>query len=228
MLFPFLRSSPALAAGYSWWHGTRIRRSGHGHLVQRHNAVLRGTRIELSGRGCRLTIEPGARLWDCSITVAGDGAELFVGADCRLRQARLNVEDPGSRLVVGARTIIIGATLLSQEGRLLQVGADGMIAQHAEVRNSDSHAIYDHTGARINPAEDIVLGPHVWIGLGACIFRGARIGAGAVIGARALVTGAIPPDCVAFGVPAVPRRAAIRWDASRSAPARPPLPSSRP
>lgn len=221
MLFPFLRTSPAVAAGYSWWHGTRLRCSGAGQQIRRHNAILRNTRIELIGRGCRLTIEPGARLWDCAITVAGDGAELFVGAGCRLRQARLNVEDPGSRLLIGARTIIIGATLLSQEGRLLQVGADSMIAQHAEVRNSDSHAICDHTGVRINPAEDIVLGAHVWIGLGACIFRGARIGDGSVIGARALVTGDIPSACVAYGVPAVPRRTAIRWDASRTAPATP-------
>lgn len=218
MLFPFLRSSPAVAAGYSWWQGTRLRCSGTGHQIRRHNAILRGTHIELIGRDCRLTIDPGARLWDCAITVAGDGAELHVGADCRLRQARLNVEDPGSRLVIGARTIIIGATLLSQEGRLLLVGADSMIAQHAEVRNSDSHAIYDHSGARTNPAEDIVLGRHVWVGLGACIFRGARIGDGSVIGARALVTGHIPPDCVAYGVPAVPRRTAIHWHASRTTP----------
>lgn len=228
MHFPFPRSSPALAACYSWWQGTRIRCRGPGHLIRRHNAVLRHTRIELIGRGCRLTIAPGARLWDCAITIAGDGAELFIGADCRLRQVRLNVEDPGSRLLIGAQTIIIGATLLSQEGRLLQVGAGCMIAQHAEVRNSDSHAIYDHRGERINPAEDIVLGEHVWIGLGACIFRGARIGDGAVIGARSLVTGAIPPASIAFGVPAVPRRTAIRWDASRAAPAPPPLPSAIP
>lgn len=228
MRFPFLRSSPAVAACYSWWQGTRIRRSGDGHLIRRHHAVLRHTRIELIGRDCRLTIEPGARLWDCTITIAGDGAELFIGADCRLRQVRLNVEDPGSRLLIGAQTIIIGATLLAQEGRLLQVGADCMIAQHAEVRNSDSHAIYDHAGARINPAEDIVLGRHVWVGLGACIFRGARIGDGAVIGARSLVTGTIPPACVAFGVPAVPRRTAIRWDASRATPARPPQSSGTP
>lgn len=205
-----------MAACYSWWHGTRIQRHGSGHLVRRHDSILRGTRVELIGRGCRLTIEPGSRLWDCAITIAGDGAELFIGTGCELRQARLTVEDPGSRLRLGARTVVIGATLLAQEGRLVEVGADSMIAQHAEVRNSDSHAIHDHTGARINPAGDIVLGRHVWIGLGACIFRGARIGDGSVIGARALVTGAIPPGCVAFGVPAVPRRHAIHWHAGRT------------
>lgn len=219
MPFAFLRTSPAFARFYSWLHGTRLEISGDGHEVRRHNAVLRNTRIEIFGQGCRLTIGPGARLWDCSITLAGDGAELLIGADCRLRSARLSVEDPGSRLLIGNETTIIGATLVSQEGRLLQVGHDCMIAQHAEVRNSDSHAIYDHQEVRINPARDVVLGHDVWVGLGSCVFNGARIGDGAVIGAVSLVTGEIPPACLAYGVPAVVRRTAIRWNRERAAPA---------
>jgi len=214
---PLIRSSPAFAGFYSWLHGSRTRAQGHGHDVRRHNAILRNTRIEIYGTGCRLVIGPGARLWDCSLTLAGDGVELFIGANCRLRQARLCVEDRGSRLSIGAQTSIIGATLVSQEGRLLQLGEDCMLAQHSDLRNSDSHAIYDHHGARINPAQDVVLGNHVWLGLGSSISGGARIGDGAVIGALALVTGEIPPACVAFGVPAVPRRSAIRWDRSRAA-----------
>jgi len=216
MPLAFLRTSPGFAAAYSWLQGTRVHVAGRGHRVRRHNAVLRNTRIEILGTGCRLVIGPGARLWDCSLTLAGDGAELFIGADCQLRQARLCVEDQGSRLVIGAQTSIIGATLVSQEGRLLQLGEDCMLAQYADLRNSDSHAIYDRHGVRINPARDVVLGDHVWLGLGCSITNGARIGNGTVIGAVALVTGEIPPDCVAFGVPAVPRRTGIRWERSRT------------
>lgn len=217
----FPRSSPLLAACYSWWHGTRIRCRGPGHQIQRHNAVLRGTKIEILGTGCRLTIGPGARLWDCSITLAGEGAELSIGAGCRLQQTRLCVEDRGSRLLIGSQTSIIGGTLVSQEGRLLSVGADCMFALRADVRNSDGHAIYDQQAMRINAAEDVVVGNHVWLGLGACVGTGARIGDGAVIGALALVTAEIPPACVAFGVPARPRRTGIRWDRSRATPGPP-------
>lgn len=218
-MFSFrLRSSAGFARLYSWWHGTRLTLAGPGHQVQRHNAILRHTRIEILGRDCRLVIGAGARLWDCSITLAGDGAELVIGADCRLQQSRLCVEDRGSRLSLGARTSLIGSTLVSQEGRLLAVGEDCMFALRADVRNSDGHAIYDQHANRLNPARDVVVGAHVWLGLGACVAHGARIGDGAVIGALALVTGEIPPACVAFGVPAQPRRAGIRWDRARSAP----------
>lgn len=217
MSFTTLRSSPSVAALFSWLHGTRFTRRGRGHVVQRHNAILRGTRIEILGTGCRLIIGPGARLWSCSITLTGEDAELIIGAGCRLRHVRLSVEDHGSHLSLGAKTSVTGATLVSQEGRRLQVGEDCMIAQHAEVRNSDSHAIYDEHNVRINPPRDIVVGNHVWIGLGACIFKGARIGDGAIIGARALVTCEIPPASLACGVPATSGRTGLHWDRSRAA-----------
>lgn len=215
MIFSFLRSSPRGTALFSWLHGSRVRLHGNGHQVRRHNALLRGTHIEIHGSGCRLTIGAGARLWDCSITLAGKNADLFIGAGCQFRNARLSVEDRGSRMIIGDHTTLIGATLVSQEGRLLQLGEDCMIAQYADLRNSDSHALYDAAGARMNPPRDIMLGRHVWVGLGACIFKGARIGDGAVIGARALVNGPIPPATLAYGVPATPRRTGIRWDRDR-------------
>lgn len=215
-MFSFLHSSPGVARLFSWLHGTRVNSRGPGHRLDRHNAVLRGTRIEILGRDCRLVIGPGARLWDCSITVDGDGAVLFIGAGCRFQQTRLCVEDRGSRLLIGDQTSLIGSTLVSQEGRLLQVGADCMFARGADVRNSDGHAIHDLAAVRLNPARDVVIGHHVWLGLGTCLTGGARVGDGAVIGALSLVTGEIPPDCVAFGVPATSRRTGIRWDRSRA------------
>ena len=209
------RSSPLITTLYSWLHGSRVRMAGRGHRVERHNAILRQTGIEISGSNCRVVIGRGARLWGCSITVAGDGAELVIGPDCQLRHARISVEDQGSRLVIGAKTSMTGPTLISQEGRLLQIGEDCMVAQRAELRNSDGHAIYDAADARINPPQDVIIGNHVWIGLGAGIFKGARIGDGAIIGAGSHVRGEIRPGCIAYGIPAVAHRQGVRWTRER-------------
>ena len=215
MSFSLLRSSPLVTALYSWLHGSRVRITGPGHHVERHNAILRHTRIDISGSGCRLVIGPGARLWGCAITLAGEGVELVIGADCQLRHARLSVEDRGSRLAIGAKTSMTGATLISHEGHLLQLGEDCMVAQHAELRNSDSHSIYDASEARINPPQDVMIGNHVWIGLGSHIFKGARIGDGAIIGAGSLVSGEIAPACIAYGIPAVAHRQGVHWKRER-------------
>ena len=48
----------------------------------------------------------------------------------------------------------------------------------------------------------IVLGKNIWVGSNATILQGVTIGDNAVIGAGAVVTGDIPADTVAVGVPA--------------------------
>jgi acetyltransferase-like isoleucine patch superfamily enzyme len=109
------------------------------------------------------------------------------------------------------------ATLLSQEGGLLQVGSNCMIAQSAELRNSDSHTIRDaSTGERINPPADVIVGDRVWIGLHSMVFKGSRIGSGTVIAAKSLVTGDIPAGCIALGTPAKPVRSGINWERPRA------------
>lgn len=213
----FLRRSPFVARVRSWLLGTRHRTSGHGHVRQLHNALLTKTEIEIGGEDCRLEIGPGARLWDCSIKLAGRGAVLRIGADCRLRKVRLVAEDDGSLLEIGDGTSMTGPTVLSQEGCTVHIGRDCMVAQNAEIRNSDSHGIHDPvTDARLNPAADVHVGDHVWIGLGAFVLKGARVGDGAIIAARALVTGEIPPARIAVGAPARPLKQAVAWKRART------------
>ena len=51
-------------------------------------------------------------------------------------------------------------------------------------------------------AAPIVLGKNVWVGSNATILQGVTIGDNSVIGAGAVVTGDIPANTVAVGVPA--------------------------
>lgn len=60
------------------------------------------------------------------------------------------------------------------------------------------------------PEADLVdrisIGSNVFVGTGATLLPGSRIGDDVVIGAGAIVTGTIPSGCVAAGVPARPIR----------------------
>ncbi len=51
------------------------------------------------------------------------------------------------------------------------------------------------------PGPDTVIGNDVWLGAGATILPGARIGDGSIVGARAVVAGAVPPYSVVAGNP---------------------------
>jgi len=50
--------------------------------------------------------------------------------------------------------------------------------------------------------EPVLIGDDVWIGIGAIILQGIRIGRGSIIGAGAVVTRDIPPYSIAMGTPA--------------------------
>ncbi len=69
---------------------------------------------------------------------------------------------------------------------------------------------------------DVVIGDNVWIGVGASLLPGARIGDGAIVGAAAVVAKPVPPYAVVVGNPArvsrtrfeksiVARLLALRW-----------------
>lgn len=55
-----------------------------------------------------------------------------------------------------------------------------------------------------NPADAplTIIGSDVWIGVGACVLQGARIGHGAVVGGCSVVTTDVPPYAVVAGNPA--------------------------
>jgi maltose O-acetyltransferase len=55
-------------------------------------------------------------------------------------------------------------------------------------------------------AEPVEIGADCWIGMGACILPGVRIGDGCIVGAGSIVTRDLEPSCVAVGNPARPIR----------------------
>jgi len=211
-----LTDSTLLVRLFNWWHGARTRRSGPGHRLVSDNARLRGTFIEFEGRDGRVELGRDVRLFDCTITVRGAAPRLVIGAGTRLRNVRIVVEDEGSRLLIGPSTSMTGALLQAKEGGLVQIGTDCMVGGGVEVNNSDSHSLLDAaTGARLNPARDVIIGDHVWLGSGVWISKGVRIGAGTVVAARSRVSGELPPAVLAAGSPATVKRTGVTWDRRR-------------
>ena len=195
--------------------GPVIRRSGRGHRVLFGDCRISRGSISISGERNTLEIGPGARLWDVHVELNGTGLVCLIGAHCRLRGATLVVEDRGSRLELGGRTTLIGAVIVASEGGLIRIGEDCLVAAGADIRNSDGHSILDGTGRRLNPAADIDIGRHVWLGLGTQVLKGVTMGEGSIAGARSLVNSDVPARSVAIGMPARIARGGVTWDHRR-------------
>ena len=89
-------------------------------------------------------------------------------------------------------------------GKNIEVGEDVFI--NAWIGHNVVFATLNHflepEKRKMTYSAPIVLGKNVWVGSNATILQGVTIGDNAVIGAGAVVTGDIPANTVAVGVPA--------------------------
>ena len=184
-------ATPTVGGGdddFGWLHRTRgfIRRRAGLTLVRlRHPRVRFGSRCDVR-RGARFLVARGAPV------SLGSGCVLDYGFTLECR----------GRLDVGERTVFgHHCTVASDAG--VTIGRDCLIAEMVSIRDHD-HA-FDSTAPIIDQGRDsapVCIGDNVWIGSKATVTKGVTIGANTVVGAHAVVTGDLPADCVAVGIPA--------------------------
>jgi acetyltransferase-like isoleucine patch superfamily enzyme len=204
------------AALYRRWYRTRIRRRGANNVVRLNDSLLHHCKIELQGSNNTLEIGAGARLWEVNVRLIGDGLHCLIGPQCRLRGGQYLLEDRGSRLEIGAGATIFSPMIVVCESGAVRIGDDCLIAYGTDIRNSDGHSIFDATTrTRINPAANIEISDHVWIGNGVQILKGVEIGPRAIVAARSVVTKNVPAGTLVAGLPAHVIRENIDWDHRR-------------
>lgn len=103
--------------------------------------------------------------------------------------------------------------IINGENTKVIIGDDCMFAKDVWIRNSDMHSIFDlESGEWLNPAGDILIDPHVWVGQDSLILKNTQIGFGSIIGAKSLVNKKIPKCSLAAGIPAKKIKDNVSWD----------------
>jgi acetyltransferase-like isoleucine patch superfamily enzyme len=114
------------------------------------------------------------------------------------------------------------SVLSATDGNDLAIGADVAIAPRCVIGGGDYYTDQlDQPMSRqaIKPGFPVVLGDDIWLGSGAVVLGGVRIGQGSIVGAGAVVTRDVAPYTVCAGVPARPlkRRTAAAARATTAA-----------
>lgn len=96
---------------------------------------------------------------------------------------------------------------LGSEPYLVNIGEDCLIADKVNFITHDGgvkvlNSLNYFQGEELDNIAPIFIGNNVYIGMGAFIMPGVRIGDNCIIGANAVVTHDIPSDSVAVGMPA--------------------------
>lgn len=134
----------------------------------------------------------------------GPGGSVRLGDHVRICRDGLLETGPGAEITLGDKTFIQPRCQFSAHKASIRIGRRVQIAAGCAFYS------YDHGIAADRPIVeqpltsrgDIVIEDDAWLGHGAIVLSGVRIGRGAVVGAGAVVTRDVPDHAVAVGNPA--------------------------
>jgi acetyltransferase-like isoleucine patch superfamily enzyme len=165
--------------------------------------------INIKGKNNDIEIAAGAIFHDISIVVRGNFNKLYIGKGIYTMTLEL-IGDKNS-IVIGDGCTIFNAFMTAQDGKRIVIGEGCLFANPTYIRTTDHHPIFNAEGQRINPSEDVIIGDRVWLATHINVLKGARIESDVVVGVGAVVTGPIPANSIAAGVPARVVRSGITW-----------------
>ena len=156
------------------------------------------------GKGNVIIFHSGGIIRNTIFRIKGDNNIIEIGSGTSISHGDLHIEDEGNRICIGKNTSLMGKVHIAcVEGKSVTIGDDCLLSSEIVFRTSDSHSLLDLEGNRINPAADIVLGNHIWIGYRALINKGVTIASNNMIGTGAIVTKSFEKsNTVIAGVPA--------------------------
>ena len=119
--------------------------------------------------------------------------------------------------MIGAKTVL-GQECTISAYQHVRIGEQCVIADRAMFIDFDHGMVEVERPIRLQGIykRDVDVGSNVWIGYGACVLRGVRVGDNSVIGTNAVVTRDVPANAVVGGVPA---KACIRMREAPKTPA---------
>jgi acetyltransferase-like isoleucine patch superfamily enzyme len=133
-----------------------------------------------------------------------DGGPAVIGDRVQILRDTAIETGFGGSLRIGNNTCIHPRGQINAYKSPIEIG-DGV-----EIAPNCAFYSYDHGFAPDKPISEqpleskgkITVGDHAWLGVGAIVLSGVRIGKGAVVGAGSVVTHDIPDGGIAVGVPA--------------------------
>jgi acetyltransferase-like isoleucine patch superfamily enzyme len=172
----------------------------------------------------RLLTSAGRRWRTDGFVFFGRGLEIEIGARGRLELGRFvwlgdrtKIRCHEGQVEIGAKTVI-GQECTISAYQHVRIGEQCVIADRAMFIDFDHGVVEVERPIRQQGIykRDVEVGSNVWIGYGACILRGVRVGDNAIVGTNSVVTKDVPANAVVGGIPARVLRmrevpADLRW-----------------
>lgn len=139
----------------------------------------------------------------CSNITIGDRVRIFPGV--RMEAIRTG------RIEIGSNVAIEQNVHITSDGSRLKIGSGVTITANVSVTNLD-HEYQDVSCGVMSQGhilKETLIGDDCFIGIGAVIQAGTKLGRHCIVGSNAVVRGEFPDNCVIVGIPA---RVVKRYD----------------
>lgn len=193
--------------------------------------LFKSTKIRVKKGNCiKLN---GKKIQKCDIKIQGKNNELVLGKESTLRKAKIRIEGENHKIIIGKNSminktsieiygdkgnLIIGdnasfgkVRFVMGEGKNVIIGDEALFSYDIEIRNTDSHRIFNEEDIVTNTGKDIVIKNHVWIGAGSKILKGVIIEDGAVVVGSSVVVKNVEANTIVAGNPAKKIKEKIYW-----------------
>jgi maltose acetyltransferase len=173
---------------------------------------LRKNKIKISGNNNVIYVGKNSILRDCNIFIKGNNNTLYIGDDCVVNNTSIILNNEGAEIKIGNKTSVAKAQIVSLEPYNIEIGEDCMLSYDIEIRNTDSHKIYDKsTNKRINEGNSVKIGNHVWLGMRAVILKGVNIDDNSIVAGGSIVTKDVMSNTIVSGNPAKQIKENVYW-----------------
>jgi acetyltransferase-like isoleucine patch superfamily enzyme len=179
-------------------------------LARNRMLTPRYARLALRYARRRFLTRAGWRWETDGLLFLGRGLQIQISKRGRVRFGRFVWIGDGTKIRCHEGEVIIGAkTVLGQDCTIsaykhVRIGEQCVIADRAMFIDFDHGMVEVERPIRVQGIykRDVDVGSNVWIGYGACVLRGVRVGDNAVVGTNAVVTADVPANAVVGGIPA--------------------------
>lgn len=176
--------------------------------------------IRIIGDNNRIIIGNDSTINLSLFTIRGNNCVIKLGSNFSCVYTEFFIGDNNCNIAFGKDNSVHGrngkiVNIELYEETSVKVGNDCMFSNEIEIRPSDAHSIVDLNYNRMNKAENIVIGNHVWICMRTMLLKGTQIGSNSVIGAGTICNKKFSQENVIIaGNPAKIVKTSIEWDRS--------------
>ncbi len=184
-----------------------------------NSVVLYNCTFNIDGNNNEIEIKKSSILKNVTFFIRGDNNKIKIGQSVQFKNGgSIWIEDYKCEAIIGEGTTFENSHIaVTEPNSKIHIGKDCMFAYDIDLRTGDSHSIIDSiTNERINYAQDIIIGNHVWVASHVSILKGVHIACNSIVATRAVVTKSFTDNNILIGgMPAKKLKENVNWDRQR-------------